>query len=282
MIDGARVTTRVRATRTMSWPVRISAQVAIVAALLAAWEYLPKIEYLRTNFHFLNPFFISSPSRVIRRMYALAVGNVGSGPRVTVWPNLWHTAEAMLVGFVIGSCAGFIIAVWMANVPRAWEILGFLIKTVNTLPRIALIPIIILLIGPAGNRAGMAAASLTVFFIVFFSAYEGGKRTPVPILNNARVLGARPVQVMAQFRLPYVALFAFGVAPNALAFALFTTVATEILGGSGGMGILLVTATSLLDATTTMAIVIYLGIFGVLLVQIAEAVKRRVLHWAEG
>ena len=92
---------------------------------------------------------------------------------------------------------------------------------------------------------------------------------------------ASPVRVMLKVRLPHVVLWVFGVIPNAVAFSLVAAVTNEILSGSGGLGTLLLTATSNLDATTTFAVVIFLSIAGVLMLQGATFLRRRILFWAD-
>jgi NitT/TauT family transport system permease protein len=262
---------------TVSKPKLYLARILVLIAVLAGWQYLPDISALRSRYHFLNPFFISSPEGVVKRMAGLASAPDWSS---TVWPYLWQTVEGTLIGFAIGAAGGFIVGLTFSNAPRLNQVFGVFLMALNTLPRIALIPIIILLVGP-GTASGVISAISVVFFLVFFNAFDGGTRVPGAVVSNARVMNASPLAIMAHVRLPYVILWTFAVVPNALAFGLLAVVATEILSGTDGVGSLLLQATSTLDAATTMAVVVYLSIVGVIMLQVAEFAKRRLLHWAD-
>jgi NitT/TauT family transport system permease protein len=252
-------------------------RLAVLVALLAIWQYLPEVHALSTRFHFLNPFFISSPEKVAHRIYLFAVRKP-SNPMI--WGYLGQTTLASFLGFGIGSVIGFAAGLLLSNSPRVSDVLTIFIMAGNSVPRIALVPVIILLAG-TGLAAGVVSAVMVVFFLTFFSAFEGGRRVPSAVLANAKLLGASSLQIMLRFRMPYVSLWTFAVVPNALAFSLIAVVTTEILAGTGGVGTLLVTATSNLDAATTFAIVVYLSVTGVIMLQGAKYVKRRALSWAE-
>jgi NitT/TauT family transport system permease protein len=101
------------------------------------------------------------------------------------------------------------------------------------------------------------------------------------MIQNAKLLGASDWQVMRTVRLPLVVAWTFAALPLGVAFGLVTVVTTEILTGYGGMGSLIVTALATSEASLTFATVIVLGAVGLIIVLLAEMVKKRVLHWWE-
>lgn len=252
-------------------------RLVVLGVFLAAWQWLPDVGALRQHVHFLDPFFISSPQQVAKQMWAFAAPPDGSQ---AIWPYLWGTTEATLLGFLIGTALGFVFGLVLSNMPRVNSVLQVYVVALNSLPRIAMVPVIILIAGP-GTASAVLSAVIVVFFITFFSAYEGGTHVPPAVLSNAEVMKASALRVMAYVRLPYVVLWTFAVIPNAVAFSLVAVVTTEILAGSGGVGSLLLTATSNLDATVTMAVVIFLSIIGVVLLRGATFARRRILFWAD-
>jgi NitT/TauT family transport system permease protein len=252
-------------------------RLAVLAVFLVCWQWLPDVSALRQHVHFLNPFFISSPERVAKQVWVFAIPHGGSE---AIWPYLWGTMEATLIGFVIGTALGFIAGLGLSNMPRVNSVLQVYLVALNSVPRIALVPVIILIAGP-GTASAVLSAVIVVFFITFFSAYEGGTHVPPAVLSNAIVMKASALRIMVNVRLPYVALWVFAVIPNAVAFSLIAVVTTEILVGSGGVGALLLTATSNLDATVTVAVVIFLSIAGVALLRVATLARQRILFWAD-
>ena len=73
----------------------------------------------------------------------------------------------------------------------------------------------------------------------------------------------------------------FASLPVAVTFGLITVVTTEILTGAGGMGHLIVTALATSEATLTFATIVALGVVGLVIVLIADAIKAKMLHWWE-
>lgn len=252
-------------------------RLVVLAAVLAAWQYLPKIGWLSQHIHFMDPFFISSPDRVAHKMWAFMFPPEGAQ---SIWPYLGTTIESSLIGFAIGTALGFALGLALSNMPRVNAVVEIYIVALNSIPRVALVPIIILIAGP-GMASAVLSAVIIVFFITFFSAYEGGTHVPPAVLENAKVMKASPWRVMMRIRLSYVALWTFAIIPNSLAFSLVAVVTNQILSGSGGVGVLLLTATTNLDSTVTVAVVIFLSVAGVAMLKAAMLLRRRILFWAD-
>jgi NitT/TauT family transport system permease protein len=250
-------------------------RLAILVVVLAAWEWLPDIHALRAHIKWLDPFFISSPSRVAQQIERMVTG---SHQTTTVWHDLGVTVEATVVGTAIGILVGTCLGALLSNNDRLAAVLKVYIATLNAMPRVALIPVIVIIVGP-GVTASMVACAIIVTFLTFFNAFEGGRSVSAPILQNARVLRATSWQVMVRIRLPNVLIWVFAAIPNAIAFGLVSVVTTELLTGTVGMGGLMLTAASNLNADLSFAVMIILSVVGVVLVVAGEKVKDRVLHW---
>lgn len=266
----ARLRTR-RYWSTIAW------RVLILVVALAAWQFLPKINYLSEHVKWLNSFFISSPTNVYHELVWLMTGenNVPS-----VWPYLWVTVEGTLIGVAIGVLLGMVAGLILSNNERLAEIVSVYVTVLNAVPRIALIPIVVVIFG-IGLTTAVVTVVLVVSFVVFFNAYEGGRSVPKPLLQNAQVLKAGSLQVMLRVRLPYIGSWVFAAMPNAVAFGLIAVVTAELLTGSSGMGGLLEQAIEAASATLTFAVVTLLSVVGVILVIATEAVRKRVMHWAQ-
>lgn len=256
------------------WVIRL----LIVATFLGLWEFLPHIEALRNFSPVFDPFFVSSPSKVSELLVNLTTGQ---GERETVWPYLWDTLKGTFLGVGIGIVLGAAFGLLLSNNPTSQRILSPFVIVLNATPRIALIPIFVIIAGPT-LTASILTAVVTVFFLVFYNAYNGGVSVPVQTVQNARLLGATSGEVMRQVRLPYVLVWTFASLPNAISFGLVAVVTAEILTGRVGMGRLLFNAITSSDATLTFGVVVILSVVGVLLVTASEAVRKRVLHWWNG
>ncbi|WP_181779411.1 ABC transporter permease [Pseudonocardia pini] len=253
-------------------------RLAVLAVGLAAWQFLPQVEWLRERATVFDPFFVSSPSRVAERLWELCVGSGPDG--VSVWPVLVQTLVATFAGVIIGTVLGGLAGVVLSSSIPASRILGPFVAFFNAMPRIALVPIFVILAGPTTTATVLTAVAV-IFFLVFYNAFAGGRSVPPEVVQSTRLLGASPRSVMFRVRLPYVAVWTLAALPNAISFGLVAVVTAEILTGRVGMGRLLLNSISTADATLTFAVVFLLAVVGVVLVSASDLVSRRALHWWE-
>jgi NitT/TauT family transport system permease protein len=258
-----------------TWSIVTVSRLLIVIAFLAGWQYLPKIAALRNATKIFNPFFISSPSQIVQELSYLAGGTHGA---VSIWPYLGTTLKSALIGTVIGMAIGAFGGLLLSNAPRLNLIFRPFILAVNAIPKIALIPVIIIIVGP-GTTASSISSALVVTFIVFYNALEGGLSVPRHVLDNAKLLGAGPGGIMGRVRLPMVLAWTFAALPNAISFGLVSTITAEILDGSPGLGRLLLDSLNLGQATLTFTLVVIMAFVGLVLVGVARQGQKRLLHW---
>jgi NitT/TauT family transport system permease protein len=257
----------------MVWFLR--AVVLVIA--IAGWQEVPNVPHITSVFQFEDPFFISSPSRIVNELWILATGSNGTTP---IWGALARTVLTALVGTVascaLGAVAGLAVSNWslLEAVARPFIVL------LNAVPRIAMIPIIVLLVG--GSIEADALTALTVvFFLVFYNALEGASSVPREVIQNAELLGASKLRVMWKVRWPYALGWTLVSLPNAIAFGLVGSVTAEIFTGAEGLGYQLTLAIDNSNATLLFSIVTILAIIGVILVLGSAQLRKLLLPWWE-
>jgi NitT/TauT family transport system permease protein len=244
-------------------------QILIVTGVLSAWQWIPTIGGIRNVSPALDPFFISSPKRLGLQLYRLATGADNTR---TVWAPARQSLEPAVAGTFIALVVGVIAGLLVSRVLRPFVVL------MNAIPRIVMIPVIILVAG-SSLGADITVGFFVVFFLVFFNAFEGGRSVPAEVMENARVLGAGPRDQLLMIRLPYVLVFTFAVLPNAIAFGLTAIVTAELFTGANGLGQLLVLAIDSANSDLTFAIVTILSIAALILITGAQFLRDRILHW---
>lgn len=249
---------------------------AIAIGALMAWQFLPQIQTLSNLSSVFDPYFVSSPERVAEQLVDLVLERGEADHEM--WSALGQTLQSTLLGVVIGVALGALSGLVLSNSRRLRRLLWPFILMANATPRIALIPIIIIIAGPT-LTTNVVVAVMIVFFITFFNALAGGRSVPVQVVQNARLLGASPMDVMWLVRLRYVGVWTIASLPNAISFGLLATVTAELLTGRVGTGRILNQSIFLADSTLTFAMVVILAIVGMILVMGAERVTRRLLHW---
>jgi NitT/TauT family transport system permease protein len=247
----------------------------LLAAIVLGWQFLPEIGGLRHLSVVFDPFYVSSPSRVWTRLGYLMAGSHGQS---AIWPYLWQTVKGTLLGVVIGTVAGSMAGLLLSNNEKLQKTFSPFIALFNATPRIALIPVIVIICGPTLTATALTGV-LIVFFLVFYNAFAGGVAVPYETLENARLLGASRREIMWRVRFPYVVEWTFKSLPNAVSFGLVAVVTAELLTGKMGVGQLLENSISFSDSTGTFAIVVVLAAAGLILILLAEIAERRVLHW---
>ena len=250
-------------------------QLGLLIGFLLAWQYLPQIPALKAMGHLFDPYFVSSPQRIARELYNLATGNDNSP---VIWGYVWSTVYASLLGTAIGMVLGAAFGLVLSNFQFLSEVMRPFIIGMNAVPRIALVPIIVIVFGPTATSCVIISV-LVVFFVAFFNAYEGGTSVRQELVQNARLLGADQWHILKNIRLPFVMAWTLASLPLSVTFAVITVVTAEILTGVPGMGSLLGTAAVTGNAALTFAVVITLAVVGIAITLAADAIRARVLHW---
>lgn len=248
-------------------------QVLILAVVLGVWEVLTRISWFQQSTIF-DPFFISRPSLIGERIWQWMQPGKNA-----IWPHLASTLYATGLGLLVGTASGFAVGVMLAQ-SRFWaKVLNPFIVSMNSMPRIAFVPLITMLFG-LGLASKVVTAWFMVFFLVFFNTYKGANSVEQELVNFCRTLGGRRSQILWRVRIPTAAAWTFASLPNAISFALIGVVLAEFVGSTTGVGYLLTTALATLNATDMFASIVILSLLGVGLVYLISAIERRLLHWS--
>ena len=253
-------------------------QVAILLVLLAAWEWLTGIKAIsRTpGLYWVDPFFISRPSAIVRRFAYLLSDQV----RLSLWQMALSTVQSTLWGFLVGVSTGFVAGLVLGRHDRLARILAPYIVAFNSLPRIALVPLITMMFG-FGLAAKIVLAWTIVFFIVFFNTFQGARSVDAELVHAARFLGAGERQIMRTVVIPSTLAWTFAALTPSISFALIGVVVGEFLGGEsgGGLGYLIIQSLGTLNAADMMVALLTLGVIGIVMALGIKQVEVRLLRW---
>jgi NitT/TauT family transport system permease protein len=249
-------------------------QLLILIALLLVWETLTRIPWFVKNTIF-DPFFVSRPSLIAVNLYSWTLG-VKSG---YLWPHLTSTVFATLIGLVLAVSTGFLAGLILSQRRTLAAVLTPYIVAANSLPRIAFVPLITMIFG-LGLSSKVVTAWFIVFFLVFFNTFKGGVTIERHIIDFCRTLGASDRQITRTVRIPNTLAWAFASLPNAVAFSLIGVVISEFVGSDTGMGYIIITSLSTLNAADMWSAIIVLSVTGIALVVTFGAIERRLLRWS--
>lgn len=220
-------------------------QVAILAVIIGLWQ-------LASDLHWIDPFFYSSPLGIVLRLYEWITEGTESG---SLWYHLGVTMEEALIGFVIGSVAGVLVGVALGRNRLASDILSIYIKAINSIPRVVLAPIFVMIMG-LGLPSKVALAFIMVFFVVFANAFQGVREADRNMIANARILGASNWQVTRNVILPSAMSWIFASLHVSFSFAIIGAIVGEFVGSLAGIGYLISIAKGTYDAAGLYAAII--------------------------
>jgi NitT/TauT family transport system permease protein len=184
----------------------------------------------------------------------------------------WVTLKETLYGFALAVAIGIPMAVAIAN-SRALNLMFYpLLIALQSVPKVALAPILLVWLG-TGIESKLAIVWLVAFFPLIVDTVAGLRSTPRELLELAHSLRASPMQIFLKVQFPAALPFIFTGAKVAITLAVIGAVIGEFVGSSEGLGFLLLSATSQLNAPLAFAALFalsFLGIFVYLLIELAE------------
>lgn len=156
--------------------------------------------------------------------------------------NLWPTLIESLAGFAIGNLTAILIAVAFVHnrtVERAFFPIAVFI---NTIPILAIAPILVLIFGP-GMTAKVVIAALICFFPTLVNMVRGLQSVSPQTLELARILSASKSEVFWKIRLPSSLPFLFSALKIAATTCVIGAIVGEWIGANVGLGALIIEST---------------------------------------
>src|SRR6202011_6199087 len=121
------------------------------------------------------------------------------------------------------------------------DVFGPYIKGANAMPRVVLFSLFAIWFG-LGLWSKVALASVLVFFVVFFNAFQGVREVDRNLLANVRVLGASRLAITRHVVLPSALTWIIASLHVAFGLAIIGAIVGEFLGAQKGLGLVIATA----------------------------------------
>jgi NitT/TauT family transport system permease protein len=271
-------------------------QMLICAALLIIWEWgfqlRPLAPWLVPDL--LDPYFVSKPSEIWTKFLELscitsktgALNGYSDGTFAKCLDryenNLWVASAVTLkntfFGFITGVSSGFVVGLILGRSDRLSAIFQPFITAVNSIPRIALAPIIVLAFG-IGDTSKIVTSWIVVVFLVFFNTFEGARSIDEGFVNVARLLGASEWQITRTVVIPSTMAWVFASLSPAISFALIGVIVGEFIGAERGIGRLIIESEARAEASGMMVAVVVLMLVGVVLSALIRRLQTYLLRW---
>ena len=235
----------------------------LLAALLLIWEFGSRIGWI-------DPFFFSSPSTILQT----AAVKWQSG---TLWRDIVYTASSTLLGFLLGTVVGSVLGLlfWfsrpVALVAEPWLVI------LNALPKLALAPVLVIIIG-IGFASKVALAFLMTVVVAAMSAYGGVQTVDPALLTLLSSLGAGRWQTFTRLVVPSaLPSMITGLRVN-IALAMAGAIVGEFIASDRGLGRMIVYAGTVFDLPLVWVGVVVLSIVSVLMYAAVILLERLLLR----
>ncbi|WP_027285257.1 ABC transporter permease [Rubritepida flocculans] len=189
------------------------------------------------------------------------------------------TLGTTLAGFALAVVGGLLLGIAIGSSTLVYKGLYPLLIAFNSIPKVAVVPVLIVWFG-----IGIWPAIITAFLISFFPIVVNvatGIATVEPELRDVlRALGARPVDIIRKVGLPRAMPYFFASLKVAITVAFVGAIIAESVAPNAGIGRLMMVASSRFDVPLVFAGLIVTGLMGIMLYWIAEFIERRTIGWA--
>ena len=278
--------------RTFAW------QMLICICFLAIWQWgyslHDRLPWLVPDL--LDPYFISRPSDIFEHFLILSCLKSKLGV-FNGWfngefarcmarseNNLWIATAVTLkntfFGFVTGVSSGFAAGLVLGRSDKLSAIFQPFITAVNSIPRIALAPIIVLAFG-IGDTSKVVTSWIVVVFLVFINTFEGARSIDEGFINASRLLGASEWQITRTVVIPSTMAWVFASLTPAISFALIGVIVGEFIGAERGIGRLIIESEARAEASGMMVAVVVLMLVGVALSALIWRLQAYLLRWQQ-
>jgi NitT/TauT family transport system permease protein len=199
-------------------------QISIFFLFFALWEFL-------TFLDILNPFIFSSPSRAFKMLGTLL--------KTGLMKHIGITLFETVAGFVIGSVLGFIIAILLWWSPLLREVLDPYLVILNSLPKIALGPVIIVWVG-AGISSIITVTLLISIVVAIMGVLNGFNEVEQAKLTLLKTFGATKRQLFFKVVFPASIPTTVSVLKLNIGMSWVGVIVGEFLNSRAGLGYLIV------------------------------------------
>ena len=218
-------------------------QILIITVFLVLWEYSAYKQWI-------DPFILSSPSRMVKMFIQMAQSGLGT--------HILYTVGETLIGFGLGALIGFFIAVGLWYSDMAHRVAAPYLAVANSLPKIALGPVIIVWAG-AGMGAIITMAVAISLIVTVMELSHGFHNTDRNMLLTVESFGAKKAETFKKVVFPAnIPVFFQSLKVN-MGLSLVGVIAGEFLVSKAGLGYLIVYAGQVFKMDLVMMSVVLLG-----------------------
>lgn len=237
-------------------------QLLIVISFFLLWEFLARA-------NIINEFILSRPTKVIETIINLYATN-------NLFNHIYITLLEILISFALGIFLGFVIAIILYQFPTLAKIVDPFLTMLNSLPKVALGPLIIILVG-ANLKSVITMALLINLIISITSIYNGFLNIDENKLKLLKSFGASKIQILKLLIIPASYQTIICSLKLNISMSQIGVIMGEFLISKEGIGYLIIYGTQVFNLNLVMTGIIILIIISFILYKIVCLIENKLL-----
>jgi NitT/TauT family transport system permease protein len=238
-------------------------QVMIVVVFFATWEYL-------SSHNIINAFIFSSPSKVIDTIYGLYLGG-------DLFHHIWVTVYETLIAFGIGLTLSIGISILLYLSNRLYKVLDPFLTCLNSLPKVALGPMIIIVAGANTKSVILMAVliNLIVSVVVITNGFYSTDKTRLKLMKSFK---ANKYQILKYLVIPSNYKTIISSFKLSISMSLIGVITGEFLVSQAGLGYLIIYGTQVFNLDLVISGILLLVIISYILYKVVEYIEKLLLR----
>lgn len=228
-------------------------QISLTLLFIISWELLSK-------YNIINSFIFSSPSKIIKCIYNLAINN-------NLLYHIWITLKEIIISFTLGSIIGFVLAIIFYMIPSIKKIFDPFLTLINSLPKVSLGPLLIIWLG--ANMSSIIVMSLLINTIVtLISIYNGLINTDNYKIKMFKTFKATKIQTLIYLVIPHNKETILSSLKLNISMSLIGVIMGEFLVSKAGIGYLILYGTQVFNLNLVMSGIILIMLISFIIYEI--------------
>lgn len=237
-------------------------QIFILVAFILSWELLSK-------YKIINPFIFSSPSKIVEttKNLFLSYNLVG---------HILTTIRETLIAFMLGITFSFIIAILLYEFKILNKIVEPYLTMLNSLPKVALGPLIIIIAG-ANTNSIIVMALLINLIVGIISIYNGFNNIDTDLIKLFKSFKATRKDVLFKLTIPASYKTIISSLKLNISMTLIGVIMGEFLVSKEGIGYLIIYGTQVFNLNMVMSGIVILIVISFVLYKIVTYIEKKLV-----
>lgn len=220
----------------------------------------------------VNAALVPAPTAVVARTWDIVAAGSFLAP-------LGQTLYLLFTAYFAASALAILMGLLMGRFQSVYNLFGPLVELLRPLPKPALLPPLILLLG-LGDAMKLTVIGLAVFFPVLINTVQGVRGVDPVLVDTARTFGHRGAGILRSVVLPAALPLVLAGMRVSLALGLILVVIAEMLAGTGGLGYVILDMQRTFRVLNMYAWLVLLAVLGWGLNKAFLAAENRLIFWA--